>query len=252
MRRYSRQRRANNIPTQGWLTTYGDLMTLILVFFVLLFSFSSLDAAKFEAIIHSLQEALGIFAGGTPIQFEIEPTTLSDGKMTAWEQEQLQLERLQSQLESFIQKEGLEGQVIVGLEERGLIVRFFEHILFELGSAQLKEQSMKILDKIATVISDIPNQIRAEGHTDDLPINTYRYPSNWDLSGARASAVIRHLMKAGFSPYQLSFAGYGEFRPIAPNQPAGQPLNRRVDLVILRSQWRNIEPGGLGSEEDID
>jgi chemotaxis protein MotB len=252
MRRYPRQRRTTNIPIQGWLTTYGDLMTLILVFFVLLFSFSSLDAAKFEAILYSLQDALGLFADGTTMEFEMEPTILPDEKIAAWEREQLQLENLQAQLESFIQKEGLEGQVLVGLEERGLIVRFFDNILFELGSAQLKEQSMKILDKIATVISDIPNQIRAEGHTDDLPINTYRYPSNWDLSGARASAVISYLIKAGFSPYQLSVAGYGEFRPIAPNKPAGQPLNRRVDLVILRNQWRNIEPEGLRLEENID
>lgn len=252
MAKYSRRRRTRELPSSpAWMVTYGDMMTLLLTFFVLLFTFSSLNMAKFQAVLLSLKDALGLLEGGTSLRLELEPTTLPGELETEWEREQLQLESLKAELESFIQAEELEEQISLVLEERGLVIRFFDSVLFDLGSAELKDEAKVILDKVGTVLKGLPNYIRAEGHTDDLPISTYRYPSNWELSTARAGAVIRYLVEScSLPPERLSAVGYGEYRPIAPNHPGGQPLNRRVDLVILRSRWDIGEPAGWKSGKE--
>ena len=137
-----------------------------------------------------------------------------------WEAEQLRLEGLLAKLEEIVEEQGLDEQILISLEERGLVVRFLDSVLFDLGSAELREDALEILASVVEVLKGLPNHIRAEGHTDDLPINTYRYPSNWELSSARATSVIRALLESyPFPPAQLGVAGYGEYRPIAPNQP---------------------------------
>ncbi|HHW92228.1 MAG TPA: OmpA family protein [Firmicutes bacterium] len=244
MGKYSRKKRSWNLPPSGnWLLTYSDMMTLLLTFFVLLFTFSSMDVTKFQAVLYSLQDALGLLEAGTTLNIAQEQTSVSGELEGEWLAEQRRLEELMAELETFIEDEGLGEQVLVSLEERGLVIRFLDTVLFDLGSAELKEESMKILEKVAEVLQGLPNQIRAEGHTDNLPISTYRYPSNWELSSTRAASVIRFLLESySFSPNQLAAIGYGEYRPIAPNKPGGQPLNRRVDLVVLREAWNSGEP----------
>lgn len=252
MARYYRRKRYSEKPDTGsWLTTYGDMVTLLLTFFVLLFSFSSVDASRFQAVLYSLQDALGFLEAGTTLKIDYEPTSMPGEKDKEWEEEQRRLEELLAKLEAIIEEQGLEERILLSLEERGLVVRFLDSVLFDLGSAELREDALEVLANVAAALQDLPNHIRAEGHTDDLPINTYRYPSNWELSTARATSVMRALLDSyPFSPAQLGVAGYGEYRPIAPNQPRGQPLNRRVDLVVLRETLNIREPSAQLSEEE--
>jgi chemotaxis protein MotB len=125
-----------------------------------------------------------------------------------------------------------------------LVVRFADQVFFDLGKADLKPEAIEILTRLGPLLKDIPNPIRIEGHTDNLPISTARFPSNWELSTHRATSVIRYLVEElGFSPDKLSAAGYGEYRPIADNEtPAGRALNRRVDIVIISMDHWAEEP----------
>lgn len=252
MAKYSRRNKKRNTPETGtWLLTYSDMVTLLLTFFVLLFTFSSLDVSKFQAVLYSLQDALGLLEAGTTLEIDYEPTSMPGERDREWEAEQRRLEELLATLEAIVKEQGLGEQILISLEERGLVVRFLDSVLFDLGSAELREDALVILDSVVEVLQGLPNHIRAEGHTDDLPINTYRYPSNWELSSARATSVIRAMLDSyPFSPAQLGVAGYGEYRPIAPNKPGGQPLNRRVDLVILRETLNVREPGLEMLEEE--
>jgi len=157
----------------------------------------------------------------------------------------VRLQRVKSQLASFIKEENLGASVSVRSEERGIVVSFQDPVLFALGSAELTTQAKEILYKVGSLLLDIPNYIRVEGHTDDLPIHTARYPSNWELSVARATSVVQELIRSlGFPPERLSATGYGEYRPRVPNtSDANRQLNRRVSIVILSSEYEVAEPG---------
>ncbi|MCR4399245.1 MAG: OmpA family protein, partial [Firmicutes bacterium] len=164
-------------------------------------------------------------------------------------QDLVQFEQVRKSVESFILKENLGNQVEVREDARGLVLRFADSVLFDLGKADLRPEARAILDKVAVLIASIPNQVRVEGHTDDLKINTERFPSNWELSTGRSSSVVRYFVeKHGMSPDKLSAAGYGEYRPIAPNDSeANRRKNRRVDIVILRLSGSKSEPKSGGT-----
>jgi chemotaxis protein MotB len=136
------------------------------------------------------------------------------------------------------------GVVHTRMETRGLVVSLGEGGFFASGSDQLKFEGRKLLDSLAQNLSLVENQIRVEGHTDTVPIHTLKFPSNWELSTARATRIISYLVREfGFSPEKLSAAGYGEFRPIATNDtPEGRARNRRVDIVVLNSSSSRSEP----------
>jgi len=142
-----------------------------------------------------------------------------------------------------VEAEGL-SDVQLELQERGLIVRFAEQVFFDLGEATLKPEAMTALRKIAPVLKELPNALRVEGHTDNWPIRTERFPSNWELSVHRATNVVRFLIEEqGFDPDRLSAAGYAEYRPIRPNDTAeNRAVNRRVDIVILNIDLWDFEP----------
>lgn len=225
------------------MTTYGDLITQILIFFVLLFSFSSVDRDKFNAAMLSLQGSLGIIEGGMTLEKGdfIEGGEIGELMISA--QEQREFESLQGKVEQIIAGDNLNG-IQVNLDERGLLIRFVEGVLFDSGKADIKNEAKAILDKLAPLLIETHKHIRIEGHTDNLPINTREFPSNWELSTCRAVNVVKYMIeKHNFSPYILSAAGYGEYRPIAPNDSAkNRALNRRVDIIILKSTSESSEP----------
>jgi chemotaxis protein MotB len=130
------------------------------------------------------------------------------------------------------------------LQERGLIVRFAEQVFFDLGEAALKPEALEVLKTLAGTLKTLPNPLRVEGHTDNWPISTARFPSNWELSVHRATNVVRFLIEEeGFDPNKLSVAGYSEYRPIRPNDTAeDRAMNRRVDIVILSLDLWDFEP----------
>lgn len=225
------------------MTTYSDLITQILIFFVLLFSFSSIDKSKFNAAMLSLQGSLGIIDGGMVIHEGdfIEGGEVEELLISAQEQQEFEL--LQEEVEEIVTEENLKG-VQVNLDERGLVIRLIEGVLFDSGKADIKDEAKDILDKLAPLLKETHKHIRIEGHTDNLPIHTREFPSNWELSTARAVNVVKYMIeKHNFSPCILSAAGYGEYRPIAPNDSAkNRSLNRRVDIIILKSTSEASEP----------
>lgn len=225
------------------MTTYGDLITQILIFFVLLFSLSSVDQHKFNIAMTSLQGSLGILQGGSAL-VEGEFTEAGEvGETLVTKEEQRRFEEFERELNSVIDQNGLKG-VQVNMEERGIVIRFVEGVLFDSGKADIKPEAKKILNDMAPILKRMNHQLRVEGHTDNRPINTKQFPSNWELSTARAVNVVRFFIEQhNFSPYIISAAGYGEYRPVAPNDTQEhRALNRRVDIVILKSILGSNEP----------
>ena len=203
-----------------WLTTFGDAMSLMLTFFVMLFAATSLNKSKIEPALGSLRGALGIMQKTKPAivstPLVVEPT-----------------QKIAQQISQFVISKGLTGKVKVKLVRGGIRVSLASPILFELGKAELKQEIFPLLDEIAIILKKLPNEIVVEGHTDNLPIHTERFPSNWELSAARAINVAKYLIKKGVSPSRVGVVGYADSRPIYPNDtPEHRASNRRVEIFI--------------------
>ncbi len=233
----------------AYMTTWGDMMSLLLCFFVLLYSFSSVDAQKFKAILTAFQGMSGVLDSGrsiTPDGTMTDPAaTLSSLVGRDGSSEAQELEMLALKVSELLEEEGFTDQVELGIENRGLIMRFKDVVLFDLGSDELKEEPKVLLKKLSKILEQVPLPIRIEGHTDNLPIKNLRFPSNWELSVARATKVVRYLIEEGsLPPDRLSALGFGEYRPIAPNNSVDERAkNRRVDIVVLRPSLAESEPG---------
>ena len=228
-----------------WMTTYSDLVTLLLCFFVLLFSFSVIDAKKFEAIIRSFQGSLGVLDSGKTIdEDQYISQALQSNRLLREQQEAESMEWLYRQLDEYIQQNNLEGTVVLGVEERGLLIRFKDQVLFDSGKAIIRKDGEPIVQSIGEILKQNDRAIRVEGHTDNVPMHSLLYPSNWELSTARAVNVVKFFIeKVGIAPTRLSAAGYSEYHPIADNDTAeNRQKNRRVDVVILRKSFELNEP----------
>ncbi|MBC7107011.1 MAG: OmpA family protein, partial [Firmicutes bacterium] len=158
--------------------------------------------------------------------------------------EAARMEQVAARLQERLEREGLAGRVTVSVEERGVVISFLDTVLFPIGSDELTPRARELLGKLGQELRSLPNYVRVEGHTCDLPINNRRFPSNWELSVARATSVVQALVRdAGIPPARLSATGYGEYRPRVPNDSeAHRQLNRRVDLVVLRAKYEATEP----------
>ncbi|MGP3777307.1 OmpA/MotB family protein [Halanaerobium saccharolyticum] len=227
----------NEPGSPAWMTTFGDMMTLLLVFFVLLYSFSSMDVEKFRGFISALQSQLGVLDGGQTItpNPNIDAGTLGED----YAQAPQNIQQIMRELDNYIESNGLGERVNVENKRKGLVISLTGEILYELGRAEIREQGREILAIISDILKDIPNDIMIEGHTDDLPIRTDEFPSNWELSTARAVNVIKFLIEErDFDPARLSAAGYSEYRPVADNDSSeSRAENRRVEVVVLNSQY---------------
>ncbi|RAK08905.1 chemotaxis protein MotB [Halanaerobium saccharolyticum] len=221
----------------AWMTTFGDMMTLLLVFFVLLYSFSSMDVVKFQGFISALQSQLGILDSGKTITENpnIDAGTLGQD----YAQAPQNIQQIMRELNNYIERNNLGDRVNVENKRKGLVVSLTGEILYEQGRAEIREQGIDVLAMISDILIDIPNDIMIEGHTDDVPIRTNEFPSNWELSTARAVNVIKFLIEErNFEPARLSAAGYSEYRPVADNDNAeGRAENRRIEVVVLNSQY---------------
>lgn len=239
---FRRKRSDDKENLDRWLLTYADLITLLLAFFIVMYSFSRVDAHKFREVSKALSGAL---KGGKNQVVKDEDKIVFPGSGVF---KIGHLNRIGQLIENKflkVQEEtGQEPKVSTEITERGLVIHIMESALFRMGSAQLEDQAKATLDLIAEEIINIPNHIRVEGHTDDIPINTSRYPSNWELSSARATEVVRYLIDSyKLAPDRLSALGYGEFRPLRPNNSfENRARNRRVDVVILTVEMTRAEP----------
>jgi chemotaxis protein MotB len=228
-----------------WITTYSDLVTLLLCFFVLLFSFSEIDARKFEAIVKSFQGSAGVLDMGKTIDEDrYISQALSSDKLFMDQIEAESLEKLHMKLDEYIKENNLEATIVLGVEERGLLIRFTDQVLFDSGKAVIKPEAIPIMLNIGEILMTNNRFIRVEGHTDNVPISTLLYPSNWELSTSRAVNVVKFFLEeVGIAPARLSAAGYGEYHPIAYNDSyENRQKNRRVDVVILREIHAINEP----------
>ena len=248
-----RKGKAEKENSERWLLTYSDLITLLMIFFVIMFAMSEVDSQKFAAIAGSLNVALGgsqhILNGAGPSPVQGIPVSLIASEQQA-QKETEKLKELQKQIESLIETNNLSGQISVSIEERGLVLSFFDPVLFPLGSAQLTLNAKDITQKVGQILLQSDNYIRIEGHTDDIPINTAMYPSNWELSAARATSVVQELIKSiAFPPERLAATGYGQYRPRVSNDSMEhKKMNRRVDIVVVRSKYDQAEPTTWKSE----
>lgn len=232
-----------------YMLTYGDLVTLLMCFFVLLFAFSSVDSQKFESLMVSFQGSAGILPGGTSMQeAKLQFDGMPEKNTSSAQSVQLDsMERLKEEVQKKLEENNLGTDVSLEIEARGLIIRFPDNVLFDSGSAEIKTNALNSLKAIGNVLNKKEyekSQIRVEGHTDNVPISTFKYPSNWELSTARSTNVIKHLIaNIGLDPNRLSASGYGEYHPIASNtDSSGRSKNRRVDIVVLSTIEAASEP----------
>ncbi len=239
----------------SWMDTYGDMVTLLLTFFVMLFSMSNLDAAKFRQAALSIQGALGIKYQGPTISNELNVTdypeeSIEDIDAILGEIEDM--EKIYTQMKEYIEINRLGNYIEISKEQPGVLIRFKDNILFDSGKADIKDDSKQILSYIVDILNEFNKDIRVEGHTDNVPINNFMFPSNWELSTQRAVNVIKYFIEEKtISPLKLSAVGYGEYHPISDNSTiAGRQANRRVDIVILKT---NVEEEiSVKEEEDLN
>jgi chemotaxis protein MotB len=220
---------------ERWLLTYADLITLLLAFFIMMYTFSKRDAGKYAEVASHLKS---IFSEGSGIlgMGHISGKKTIDLPMQG-EKGNESLKKVEEDIRNIEATENTKKSISVFSDERGVVIRVMDMAFFDPGKADLKEGAKAALDGIVPVIIDIDNHIRIEGHTDDVPISTAEFRSNWELSTRRATEVVRYLVEGhSFPPERISAAGFSEFRPIAPNDtPENRALNRRIEIVVLKS-----------------
>ena len=283
--------------TMGWLTTFNDMITLLMVFFVLLYTMGSIDTKSMMEFKNALQGGLGIMNQGKYVTIgiiePILPSSLKDTKekdekakrtldpkaaegegdeKTEAGEKPSRENREASQLgispkKGEAQDKKLAGVVSVLDAEEGIRaelisegarIRLENRVLFDLGVAAINPEGLPVLDKVGNAVLSVPNRVRVEGHTDNIPINTYEFPSNWELSTARAVNVLKILInRYGIDPRRLSAAGYGESKSVAGNDtPENRAKNRRVEIVLISEkgsldvQQTDVDTGGGHSGAD--
>jgi chemotaxis protein MotB len=223
----------------GWLTTFNDLVTLLMVFFVLLFTMGSVDTKAMEEFKNALQSGLGIMGEGSFVSIEVRNSRQDLDNAALLRQADGEVEPVDDQQEAGPIDEALETfaaepGINVSYSNQGAHITFEDFLLFDFGKADINSGGLAFLDKMAVLIQKIPYPVRVEGHTDNVPIHTARFPSNWELSIARAVSVVKYFAESGkINPQRLSAVGYGETRPLVPNDsPANRTRNRRVEIVL--------------------
>ncbi|MET7420655.1 flagellar motor protein MotB [Dactylosporangium sp. NPDC005555] len=256
---------------ERWLVSYADMMTLLMVLFIVLFAISQVDQKKFAELKNGLAVGFGspsvAFDGGEASLMESSdsdsPMDMSSGiggttsdatavqeavaakerasasaKQKAAQQEVANFEKIKSQIEESLKKDGLSDAVKFTVDERGLVVTVVTSaVVFDGGEAQLLSAGQEIMKGIGPAIAGLPNKIEVDGHTNQLAATTGAYPSGWELSSARASTVVRYLhSNAGIAENRLLAAGYADTKPLYPaNDPRAASLNRRVEIIVLSS-----------------
>lgn len=229
----------------GWIVTFSDLMSLLLTFFILLYSMSSIETNKFRQLMKSVQSALGVQQtpeAGTREGLEMLDSG-NESKVNAVDElggmVQKELQDIASEVEEFVMKNKLGGKVSVKMDGRGAVIMISDMVLFPEGEATFASQAKPILKKMTEILKEFPYQVRVEGHTDNLPIHSSKYPSNWELSSARACEIVRFFIRNGIDPKRLMAVGFAQYRPVADNStPEGRAKNRRVEIVYVREGVR--------------
>lgn len=232
-----KRRKPDDINPNAWMDTYADTITLLLTFFILLYSFSTTDNEKLRLIAAALKGQVS----GVPMKLEDVPD-ITDQDIEQGIGEKSPYQILLEDIQEIIDKNGLTETVKIREEDAGVVLQLSESILFDLGKSDLKADSTPILEVISGLIPSIENEIMVQGHTDNIPISSGTYESNWELSTSRAVNVVKYFIETkGFDPTRFSATGYGEYRPLVDNTTEeNRAINRRVDILIVQ-QKENVE-----------
>ncbi|HEX8753132.1 MAG TPA: flagellar motor protein MotB [Solirubrobacterales bacterium] len=261
-RRRRRNRRRGGDEDHGgmerWLLTYADMITLLMALFMVLFSISSVNISKFKTLKEALQNAFTpkVLSGGGSIipdggaeksaqaaATQPVPPAVAGASSPTLETDVFL--RLKRELDAYARRHGFSASIETMVTARGLVIRLLtDKVLFDSGSAVVKSEADPLLVEISHLVNvDPTHPISVEGNTDNVPISTGQYPSNWELSTARAAAVVRFMAQHGVAPKRLEASGVAGLRPIAPNTTeAGRSRNRRVEIALLRAGSAQGEP----------
>ncbi|MFC5470459.1 flagellar motor protein MotB [Cohnella suwonensis] len=250
---------------ESWLLPYSDLMTLLLALFIVLYAASAVNTSKLEEMSKAFKTAfnsgISIFEQGAITEDDQmrkrtdetderkDDGNKNKSREALMQQEQQNLEQLQKELDKYIGKNGLSSQLDTQLNHSQLLITIRDNALFPSGSASIKPDSQKLAKAIAQMLQQYPGyEILITGHTDNQPIKTAEFPSNWELSSQRALNFMKILLENGkFDPKHFSSTAKGEYRPLQPNDTdAGRAVNRRVEVSILRNY---IEPADANSND---
>ncbi|WP_302537402.1 OmpA/MotB family protein [Clostridium saudiense] len=228
-----KRRKPDDINPNSWMDTYADTITLLLTFFILLYSFSTTDNEKLKLIAAALKGQIT----GIPMKLEDVPD-IEDEEKEQGIGEKSPYQILLEDIQEIIDKNGLTDTVKIREEDAGVVLQLSESILFDLGKADLKADSTLVLEVISGLIPAIENEIMVQGHTDNIPISSGTYKSNWELSTSRAVNVVKYFIETkGFDPTRFSATGYGEYRPLVDNATEeNRAINRRVDILIVQQK----------------
>jgi len=221
----------------GWEIVYSGFVLILLCFFIMLSSFSTMKEAKIMRFVKSFVSAVGILPGG--VKFDSGSTVLPGSADIVDSQDKLA--QIFSELEELSQNLKKENDITVAYSPKGLVMRLSDRALFDVGIATISPQALPLLKKVGAIIARTSYQVRIEGHTDDLPINTIQFPSNWELSTARAVRVLRYFTESvAISSERLSAVGFAEFQPMVPNDSsAHRAQNRRVEIIFLNTDRKD-------------
>jgi len=230
----------------AWVMTFADLVTLLMVFFILLFAMGSIEDEKWRLVKESLKSALGsevIPEAGTRQGLDVISAKLSEESINAVDEVGAmvakEIEEIASEVEEFVYKNKLAGQVQVSSDERGAVITVSDIVLFSPGTSKMNWKGTQVIKQVFDLLNQFNYKVKIEGHTDDTPIRTERFPSNWELSASRAAEVARMFVESGFSPENLSIEGLAQFRPKVPNtSPVNRATNRRIEIVYQRGSIR--------------
>ena len=225
---------------ERWLLTYSDLITLLFVLFVVMYAISNTDTRKFIQLAESVSAAFNadVMQGQSAVSImdgqetttTVQDQTYDTGSSTV----ESDLRAITAELEDYAIGQGLGGEVEVGMAPQGIVIRLNDALLFSSGRANLGANAVTLVGKIVAIIKPLPNDIRIEGNTDDQPPEGGLYADNWELSTARALAVLQAMVQQGMPPARLCAQGNAQYNPIVPNtDDASRAKNRRVDIVVI-------------------
>ena len=222
-----------DINSNAWLETYADAITLVLTFFILLYSMSSVDSKKLQELSNALQNVL---KGNINLEDMVDTDQVNEEEIDIDELEEQMQDDLIKKLNEIIGKNSFTETVKVREQYNGVVLQLDETILFDSGKADLKDNSQRVLNMVAKIIEDLPNDVLIEGNTDDVPINNSNFKSNWELSTARAVNVVKYFVsEKNINPKRFSAKGYGEYNPLVKNNSQeNRAINRRVDILIVK------------------
>ena len=240
--KFRKKAEETKVETAGmmrWLLTYADMITLMLALFIILFAMSSVNRVKFQQFAHDV-------SGGFDNQWAVNqpPNGGENGQQTF--SSSSTIPSIQKELQRYVDRNHLQSRVQIHMDHRGLVITLLsDKSYYDSGSAELRPDAKKILDEVDVFLRKNSNLIRVEGNTDNVPIATASFPSNWELSTARAVNVVRYLVEQDhLNPTRISAAGYGQYRPRTDNStPEKRQENRRVDIVLLNANLSRAEKG---------